>query len=124
MKTDCAYYAHSMRKYNETIEAEEYAFIKDHHKKFVICPNLHLGELGGIEPYLNIIKTVSVVYASEYLDLIGRGVYEECSVALENYIPVLVLRKNEINAFFVVPLLKIEKVEKPTWVLYARLVTE
>ncbi len=94
MSKSKAYYAHSMRKYNSSEEAEEIAFIQKHFKGEVICPNVNLGELGNIERYLEVIKSVDCVYATEFRGYIGRGVFDECSFALKNKITVLAVRRD------------------------------
>ena len=124
MKTKSAYYAHSMRKYNSVEEVEEFTFILNHFKGKVICPNKHLGELGGIEPYLKVIEKTSVVYATEYMNYVGSGVFEECAFALSNDIPVLVLRKDSNNNFYVLPLIRLEKINIPSLTYYGKLITK
>jgi len=101
MKKETAYFAHSKKKYNTIEEAAELAFIKKHFGGKVICPNNDLGELGGIEPYLKVVKSSICVYVSEYFGMIGRGVYDECHFALTNGINVLALRKDIKGKFFV-----------------------
>lgn len=124
MKSTSAYYAHSMRKYNSGAEADEFAFILDHFNGNVICPNKHLGELGSIELYLKVIGTTSVVYASEYMNYVGRGVFDECAFALSENIPVFVVRQDANNNYYLSYLLDIEKTELPTLTFYGRLITE
>ena len=101
MSKSKAYYAHSMRKYNSSEEAEEIAFIQKHFKGEVICPNVNLGELGDIEHYLEVIKSVDCVYATEFRGYVGRGVFDECTFALKNKIKVFVVRKDHKGKFFV-----------------------
>ena len=124
MKSNLAYYAHSMRKYNTTIENDEYDFISNHFKGEVICPNKHLGELGDIEPYLRVIETTSVVYASEFLNSIGKGVFDECRFALLRNIPVFVVRQNEQNEFYILPLFGVQKRKFSTATLYGEFITK
>jgi hypothetical protein len=109
MNTKLAYYAHSMRKYNTVIEEEEYNFICSHFSGIVICPNKHLGDFASIEPYLKVVETTSVVYASEILNCIGSGVFDECAFALSKNIPVYVVRQNDKNEFYILPVLGVEK---------------
>ena len=101
MSKSKAYYAHSMRKYNSSEEAEEIAFIQKHFKGEIICPNVNLGELGDIEHYLEVIKSVDCVYATEFRGYVGRGVFDECTFALKNKIKVFVVRKDHKGKFFV-----------------------
>lgn len=101
MKKQTAYFAHSKKKYNTTEEAEELAFINKHFGGKVICPNKDLGELGEIENYLKIVKSTDCVYTTEFQGMIGRGVYDECTFALENNIAILVVRRDINEKFFV-----------------------
>jgi hypothetical protein len=124
MKKKSAYYSHSMRKYNSIKEDEEFEFIQKHFKGDVICPNKHLGDLGAIEPYLKVIETTSAVYATELIDYVGIGVFEECSFALSKKIPVFVVRKDSNKNYYVLPLKSVSKIESPTLMLFGRLITE
>jgi len=68
---------HSIRKYATPCEAEEFAFIEKHFKGRVICPNKHINEFTKsrrISPYIKAIDP-TVVYATEYLNYVGYGVY-------------------------------------------------
>jgi hypothetical protein len=124
MKKEKAYFAHSLRKYNSAEEEQEFAFILDHFKGDAICPNRHLEELGGIEPYLNVIETTSAVFATDFNDYAGSGVFYECAFALSQNIPVYVVRKDSNNTFYILPLLGVEKTEKSSLTYYGRLITE
>jgi hypothetical protein len=119
-----AYYAHSMRKYNLFVEAEEMAFIQKHFKGEVICPNLHLGELGSIEHYLEVIKSVDCVYATEYRGYIGRGVFDECSFALKNKITVLVVRRDIKGKYFVQEVTDVMETNRIDFVLFGCIITK
>jgi hypothetical protein len=68
MKKGKVYFAHSKKKYNTSEEAEELAFIKKHFDGKVICPYNDLGELGDIERYLEVIKSVDCVYVTENIE--------------------------------------------------------
>jgi hypothetical protein len=120
MKRESAYYSHSKKKYDEPIEEEEYAFIKEHFDGFVICPNQHLNGMIGTDNYYQVIATTSVVYASELNGFIGRGMYDECHFALENGIPVLVVRKDENGKFYTMRVIEVIKTGLPSLNDYAR----
>ena len=122
MKRESAYYSHSKKKYDEPIEEEEYAFIKKHFDGFVICPNQHLNGMIGSDNYFQVIATTSVVYASELNGFIGRGMYSECKFALENGIPVWVIRKNEKGVYFTLKIEDIIKTRLPSLNYYAELI--
>jgi len=127
MKTKTAYYTHSKHKYDTPCEAEEIAFIEKHFKGRVICPNKHSSEFVKLEirPYIKAIEPPpTVVYATEYLNYVGYGVYADCKFALENNIQVLVVRTNENNDFCVLQLVQIERIEKSTSNFYGRLITK
>lgn len=102
------------------IEEEEDTFIKEHFDGFVICPNQHLNGMIGTENYYQVIATTSVVYASELDGCIGRGMYDECKFALENGIPVLVIRKDENGKYYILRLLEVIKTGLPSLNDYAR----
>ena len=120
MKRESAYYSHSKKKYDKPIEEEEYAFIKEHFDGFVICPNQHLNGMIGSDNYYQVIATTSVVYASELNGFIGRGMFDECRFALENGIPVLVIRKDENGKYYIMRLLEVIKTGLPSLNDYAR----
>jgi hypothetical protein len=119
-----AYYAHSMRKYNSIDEAEERAFIQKKISGEVICPNLNLGELGDIEHYLEVIKSVECVYATEFKGYIGRGVFDECEFALKNKINVFVVRKDLKGKFFVQEVIDVVVINSFNYVSYGCLITK
>jgi hypothetical protein len=85
-----------MKIYNTEREQKELQFLKSKYQK-VVCPNNDIGELGGIQPYLEIVKKMDIVVFSEYQNHIGKGVYEEVKTALMNNIPVKVLRGKGIK---------------------------
>jgi hypothetical protein len=119
-----AYYAHSMKIYNSKREAEEYAYIKSIFKGNVVCPNKDLGELGSMKRYLNVVSDADAVYASEFNERVGKGVFEECETALKLGIPVYVVRKG-VKGFYCFPVsgLKIEN-QGINWVFYGSLVVD
>jgi hypothetical protein len=119
-----AYYAHSMRKYNSQEEAEEMAFIQKHFMGEVICPNVNLGELGDIKHYLEVIKSVDCVYATEFQGYIGRGVFDECSFALKNKITVLVVRRDIKGKFFVQEVTDVMETNRFNFVLFGCIITK
>lgn len=124
MKKGTAYFAHSKKKYNTAEEAAELAFIQKHFKGEVICPNNNLGELGSIEPYLNVIHLVICVYVSEYFGMIGRGVYDECHFALTNGINVLVVRKDIKGEFFVQMVRDVVETNANNFIRFGMLITK
>lgn len=109
MKKKTAYYAHSMRIYNSQREKEEFEFIKTRFNGKVICPNKELGELGNIDEYLKVVKGCSVLYISEYKEFIGKGVFLECRCAMENEIPIYLIRKDVGNELFTQKVKEIER---------------
>ena len=119
-----AYYAHSMRKYNSSEEAEEMAFILKHFKGEVICPNVNLGDLGEIERYLEVIQSVDCIYVTEYEGYIGRGVFDECAFALDNKINVIVVRKNQNGKFFVQEVSEVIETNSFNFVRFGCLITK
>ena len=87
------YYAHSKNIYYTQEERDQLKFLRSHFPK-VLCPNNDVGELGAMQPYLDIIeKKCQGVVFSEWFDLVGRGVWEEVKHARKLKKPVYVLRK-------------------------------
>ena len=117
------YFAHSKLLYNTQEEKAQRKFIE---KKFdkVICPNRDVGELGGIQGYLDIIeKKCTHVVCSEFFDLVGRGVWDEVRHARKLKIPIYCLRKvDEKYKMFKVTSGKV--VDKENWRQYAKLICE
>lgn len=85
------YYSHSKRIYNTDVEKSEYNFLKSNFNGSIICPNLHLEKFVTMEPYLEFIKKVDFLFVSEYDGYLGRGSFEECTFAIERFIPVYLL---------------------------------
>ncbi len=117
-KIDTAYYAHSMRIYNSKLEKEEFDFINNRYKGKVICPNKELGELGDINKYLEIVKNCKEVYISEYHGMIGKGVFDECKTALNENIPVYIIRKDIDKKFYVLEVRDVERTKHLDFIRY------
>ena len=121
MKT--AYFAHSKMLYHTEEERLQRQFIEKMFEQ-VICPNRDIGELGDINKYLKIIEdSCTHVVCSEFLDLVGRGVWEEVKCARRNHLPIYCIRK--INGKY--KLLKVKSgkvVDKENWKSYAKLICE
>lgn len=117
------YYAHSMQKYNSIEEKLEYEFIKQNFYGTTICPNTQIGEKGFIEPYLDIVRKADVLFASEFNECIGKGVYDECKLALEMKIPIYVIKiKN--NKYYFEKIKSIEIINESDYRRYAKLITK
>lgn len=98
MKT--AYYAHAKLLYGTREEKEQRAFIEAKFDR-VICPNRDIGELGNIKDYLKIIeKKCTHVVCTEFLDTVGRGVWEEVKYARKLKLPIYCVRKDGIRYRF------------------------
>ena len=87
------YYSHSKRIFNTEIEKIEYEFLKSNFNGIIICPNQHLEKFDTIKPNLEFIKKIDYLFVTEYDGYLGKGSYEECAFAIEEFIPVYVLRK-------------------------------
>jgi hypothetical protein len=124
MKKVKAYYAHSKRKYNSLEEVEEMSFIQKHFRGIVICPNKDLGQLGKMEDFLKVVKSAVRVYVTEYFGFIGKGVFEECSLALQNNIEVFVVRKDLKGKFFVQEVKDVLETNCFNFVSYGCLITK
>ncbi len=87
------YYGHSMKMYNTNTEREELRFLRERFPN-VICPNNDIGDSSrGMRVYLKIVAWSELVIVSEYQSHIGRGVFDEVSLALKLNKSVYCLRK-------------------------------
>ena len=88
------YYAHSLQIYNTKREKRELRFLK---RKFSeICnPNTDIAwdNRTKMKPYFEVVRNSDTVIVSEYMNHIGKGVYEEIKKALNHKILVLRLKK-------------------------------
>ncbi len=89
------YFSHNTKKNNTEAEQKEYAYIHSSFNGFTICPNKHMGQIGDMPNYLDIISKVDVVFTSELNGFVGLGVYNECKHALEIGTPVFVVQEYE-----------------------------
>jgi hypothetical protein len=96
-KLNLAYYSHSVQIYNSDKEKNEFNFLKKSISGHVICPNHHIGKLDNSEIYQNIIKKVDCVFVSDNEGFVGKGSYNECITALENNIPVFLIKNKNNN---------------------------
>jgi hypothetical protein len=96
-KINLAYYSHSVQSYNSDKEKDEFNFLKKCINGHVICPNHHIGKLDNYKIYQKIIEKVDCVFVSENEGFIGKGSYNECITALENNIPVFVIKNKNNN---------------------------
>ncbi len=87
------YYSHSKRIFNTKVEKSEYDYIMSNFNGSIICPNQHLQKFDSIEPYLEFIRKVDFLFVTEYDGYLGKASYEECAFAIEEFIPVYLLRK-------------------------------
>jgi len=120
-----AYYSHNRRKYNTKEESEEMSFIENHFEGVALCANKDIGELGSIQKYLEAILDVHQVYVAECEGCVEKGVYEECAHAIENGIPVLLIRKGE-NGYFCVPVKGVALLDDSirSWSHYGRIIVD
>lgn len=87
------YYGHSMKMYNTNAERDALRFLRESFPN-VICPNNDIGDSNrGMHVYLKIVAWSDLVVVSDYQSHIGRGVYDEVSLALKLKKPVYCLRK-------------------------------
>lgn len=90
------YFAHSKEIYNTKEEAEVLDALKERFYGHIICPNNHIGELFELDPYLEIVEKVDLVFVYEYEGYVGKGVYGEVEEALLCNIPVYVYRRKKL----------------------------
>ncbi len=112
------YYSHSVLIYNTKREKKELRFLE---KKFssIINPNTDIrwDETTKMEPYFRAVKNSDLVVVSEFKNHIGKGVYDEIRIALNNKIPVLCLRRKYFE-FFLSIVKDLELVNKEDWSIY------
>lgn len=120
---DTVYYAHSKLLYGTPEEKKQRKFIEDRFEK-VICPHRDIGELGSIEPYLEIIeKQCTHVVCSEFLEKVGKGVWEEVKKARKLKLPIYCIRKiDDKYKMFKVKTGRV--IDKENWKAYAKLVCD
>ncbi len=112
------YYAHSKQIYNTKREKEERVYLKFIFYD-VCCPNLDMGELGSIDPYLKKVRKSNVVVFSEYKKHIGKGVHQEIMEAYKNKIPIILLRKIK-KKFKLMPVFRIMIKDPDDWAIKYR----
>ena len=114
------YYAHSKNIYGTEEERMQLKFLRTKFSK-VLCPNNDVGELGGMQPYLDIIeKKCSGVVFSEWFDLVGRGVWEEVKHAKKLKQPIYGLRKVD-DKYKLFKFRSGKVINKDNWMSYAKL---
>jgi len=116
------YYAHSKRIYGSKREEQELDFLRS---KFegVVDPNTDMGELGSIDPYLDVVTEAEALVVSEFQSHIGKGAFSEVQQALEEQKPVHALRKGK-KGFELVEVKGLKVVDETDWaVKYGKLVT-
>lgn len=87
------YYGHSMKMYDTDAERDALRFIRERFPN-LICPNNDIGDSNrGMHVYLKIVAWSDLVIVSEYQSHIGRGVFDEVSLALKLNKSVYCLRK-------------------------------
>ena len=106
-----AYFSHSILSYNSDKEKQEFNFLKTIIDGHIICPNHHIGKLENTDTYQNIIKKVDCVFVSETDGFVGKGSYRECATAIENNIPVFVIRNinNKLELLRVTELIQVSE---------------
>jgi len=89
------YFAHSMQIYNTKLEKELTETIKSFNFP-MICPNKDIGELGSLNPYLQIVKKCKGVITHEFKGYVGKGAFEETKLSLQLDKPTFVIRDGKI----------------------------
>ena len=87
------YYAHSIKIYDTSQEVRELAYLNKEFTVFNPKNEIRWSSLTKMTPYFEAVKKSNILVASEYKNHVGRGVYDEISIALSNNIPSFVLRK-------------------------------
>jgi hypothetical protein len=108
------YFAHSKKIYNTDLEKHLKAWLKKQYRE-VICPNKDMGELGSVEPYLEMIDTCDIIICREHMGYFGRGVYDEVKHALKRKKLVMVMRHDTNNKIYLERVFKVKIVDECDW---------
>ena len=108
------YYAHHMNKYDTNEEIKEINLIKEKFKDYLIInPNGWICQENSSQAIMNqcyhFVKMSDVTVFSSYNEIIGRGVYEEVTVALKNNKEVYYIFENN---FYKINSKEFERVKK------------
>ena len=117
------YFSHSILKNDSDAEKKEYEFIRNSFNGFTICPNKHMGKIGDMSNYLDIVSKADVVFTSELNGFVGIGVYTECKHALEIGTPVFVVQEHD-EGFRLFKLKSLEKTNSYNYHSHAKLNTK
>ena len=118
------YYSHSTRIFDTEREKLEMKFIESKFKIGAWCPNNDLLKQGIKGHFLmRYVESATQVFVSEFEGAIGYGSYMECLFALENKIPVMVIRPRG-KRLSAEPLESMERILENKYSRYARLLTK
>jgi len=116
------YYAHSMRIYGTKQEERELKYLRKVFKNVVDPKKIKPGEGDNyMKPYLDKVKKCDMVVVTRlHNGCIGKGAYEEITVAMSNRIPVVLFDIDEVPPVFMqVESVKLASNHKKDWVNYA-----
>ena len=127
--SEYVYYAHSKKIYDTQEEKDQIEFIEKVFENRIFNPKTELiwNRLLSMEPYFDAVRNSSAVVCSEYMHHIGKGVYSEIKVALENNIPVYCIQREdklENSLYSVQIVLSIETVDVNDWSIYYGRISE
>ncbi|KKN34220.1 hypothetical protein LCGC14_0795690 [marine sediment metagenome] len=104
------YYAHSIKIYDTSQEVRELAYLNKEFTVFNPKNEIRWNSLTKMTPYFEAVKKSDILVASEYKNHVGRGVYDEISIALSNSIPSFVLRKEHNFKLLEIQALKLDDI--------------
>lgn len=104
------YYAHSIKNYDTSREVRELAYLNKEFTVFNPKNEIRWNSLTKMTPYFEAVKKSDILVASEYKNHVGRGVYDEISIALSNSIPSFVLRKEHNFKLLEIQALKLDDI--------------
>lgn len=103
------YFAHSKKLYGTKLEKDLKQILESLNYP-ILCPNKDIGELGGIQPYLEIIDQCAGLIVHEYQNFVGKGCFMEVQHALINNKLVFVLRGTTL-----VPVHSVHLIDPTDW---------
>lgn len=113
------YYAHHMKKYHTKREEREL--------RYLVCKGYNVVNPRDIEfssmlGYLNLVSNCKLLICSEFKGNIGKGVFLEIVHAIENSIPVFVLRSRFNKYFYLTAVKSLKIIDRDNWRFYGKVV--
>jgi hypothetical protein len=115
IKGNVAYYSHPRSLYNTSIEKKVLKNINKIFKGTVICPNNNIGDLNDPRDYLTISGKADVIFVSpspEHEGYLSNGCFKEVENALNNNIPVFMIKIKKVHFMLTLYICRIHQLPK------------